>query len=264
MGPTVQALCAPQPSQGALQVQEVLGGRAAPPEELGVWQCWEPCCSSHTFTPPRAPAPRTAPALAPGRAPGAAFVRRSRIPSEAAAQGPVAPVPLTSPMEPLVPRAGASVRHCLSLSSARTKARAVKGGGKRSVTDSGLGAWSAGEGPRRLLSSPRGLPPARCHIYLSRSRALPWLAAALLPLRCSRQCWAGGSALHPGGRAGCAPRRSPRCGGTDQPVVLTGTGQQRGGLSQHKHNVSLCLSCVFGCCLGSLSGSSSGLKRLLL
>lgn len=86
-------LCAPQPSQGALPEQEVLEGRAAPWEELGVWQCWELCCSSHTFPPPpgllQAPGPRTAPALAPGRAPGAAFVEGSRIPLEAEAQGPV-------------------------------------------------------------------------------------------------------------------------------------------------------------------------------
>lgn len=44
------------------------------------------------FPPPgllQAPGPRTAPALAPGRAPGAAFVKGSRIPLEAEAQGPV-------------------------------------------------------------------------------------------------------------------------------------------------------------------------------
>ncbi|XP_058278367.1 uncharacterized protein LOC131378641 [Hirundo rustica] len=103
--------------------------------------------------------------------------------------------------------------------------------------------------------------------------AVPWLPAALVPLsrsrgcalvplsrsrRCSlapcspgspqllsdpRQCWRGGLCRPSWAQGQACPRFS--CGGTDQAVVLTGTGQQCGGYSQHKHEVSLCVFLVF-------------------
>lgn len=232
-------------ARAALQVQEVLQGRAVPPQELGA--CLELCCSSHTCPTPGAPA-------------GRASVRGSRIPLEAEAQGPV---PLRSQV---CPELGLQSGAHLPLSSVRTKARAVRGGGGKSlpISESGWG------GPRRPLSA--GLAPSSVplHVAVSTSAgpgALPRLAAALLPPSCSRALGSaglGGSALGPAHRAQRAPRFGPSRGGAGQAVVLTGTGQQRGGFSQRKHKVSLCLSCFFGCFLGSLPGSSSGLKRLLL
>lgn len=134
---------------------------------------------------------------------------------------------------------------------------------KEAICEYSLAAWSAQEAAGHW-APPRPLP---LHVAISTSAgpgALPGLAGALVPLSCSRRL---GSAAMWGlcpPSWGQAPRVSPSCGGIDQAVVLTGTGQQRGGFSQHKHKVSLCLSCFLGCFLGWLPGSSGGLKRLLL
>lgn len=130
-------------------------------------------------------------------------------------QASVGPVPLTRSMDLLVPRAGALVRHSSFLSSVRTKARTIKGGGKslpcleRSNYWVQPGSVEHREGPRRLLSTgltPRAVP---LHVAISTSAgpgAVPWLAAALVPLSCSRALGSAGlrgSALHPGHWAVC-------------------------------------------------------------
>lgn len=116
-------------------------------------------------------------------------------------QSSVGPVQCgSSPMDPLVPRAGALVRHSSLLSSVRTKARTIKAGGKslpcleRSNRWVQPGSVEHREGPRRLLSTgltPRSVP---LHVAISTSAgpgAVPWLAAALVPLSRSRALGSG-------------------------------------------------------------------------
>lgn len=242
--PTLLALCAPRAEPGSW--------------ERG--QCWELCCSSHTSPIPRAPpgpSSSPSPALAPGRVVGAASVQGRRIPWEAEAQGPewdqssVGPVPLTSPTDPLVPRAGALVRHSSFLASVRAKPGLPEEEGrafpawKEVMTGAGLGVWRAQE-----AAEPQAHPevwPLQAAISTSAGPgAVPWLGSPGSPQLLWDTAGLGGSALHPGHRATCAPRFSPSCGGTtDQAVLLTGTGQQCDGYSQHKHKVSLCLFWFF-------------------
>lgn len=119
-------------------------------------------------------------------------------------QSSVGPVPLSSPLDPPVPQAGALVRHSSFLSSVRTKARTIKAGGK-SLPLLGkkqfLGpAWECGAPGRAQEAAgdrapPEVCPPARCHIYLSRTRGCALAGCSPgspQPLSGTRQCWPGG------------------------------------------------------------------------
>lgn len=177
---------------------------------------------------------------------------------EAEAQGPVQCG--SSPTDPLVPRAGALEALMFPFPLSEQRPGLSKEEGRAFPAQKGAllsPAWECG-GPGRAQEAaehgahPEVPLPARCHIYLSRSGgsalAGPWIPSG------TRQWWVGAQPWLPWAGRGVAL-------GAAQAVLL---GQQWGARSQHKHNISLCLSAFFGWCLGSLSGSSSELKRLLL
>lgn len=173
------------------------------------------------------------------------------------------PVPLISPTAPLVPRAGALVRHSSFLSSVRTQPGLPEEEGrafpawKEAITGSGLGVWGAQE-----AAEPRAHPEAwPLHVAISTSAgpgAVPWLGSPGSPQLLWGTAGLGGSALCPGHGATCAPRFSPSCGGTDQAV-----GQDSSVVGTHNTNTRFpsAFFGFFGCFLGSSPRSSSRLKK---